>query len=251
MDWIGIVGGAVGGAFGGAIGWLLVAKYGKRDQRVRTVLMVLPVVLLGSFARQIAETPAVRDSISPPSRMDRMSRKYGALYDSPAFKAKIAGRDPQEARAVARDMAHAGLRRLPIADLETWNRLRLVLAGLSPGLCAGFWTGRVDPSELQASIEKLSDADFEGWVDLSMKAGQLELEGKTAAPGRPHSMEQTIQLVLARLPGTEAERFRKGALQGTSLEDSEACWSVKAVLKITGQLDPDNRELALRSLSEL
>src|SRR5712692_10276051 len=100
-------------------------RQGPGKRHLRTVLYVVPVVLLVSVGQQLARTRSLRDWTKLPSRLERVGRKYQEQIEgSAALKARLAGRNREQGRALARELTQAGLKRLPAVDLEKWNQIR-------------------------------------------------------------------------------------------------------------------------------
>jgi hypothetical protein len=179
MDAIGILAAAIGGAVGGLIGGLLASLlFGKGGNRNATVVIAMVfAIVCARIASEASHGDSLRDLVKPPTRLEKVMRKhYKELEATEGFKRMAKGLDAAAARTRGQELGHAGLKRLATSDLERWNRIKLTMAESSEHLCAGFWTGRIDPIEVQGTLEKLSDADMEDWTEVMMTAMKLELD---------------------------------------------------------------------------
>jgi hypothetical protein len=160
MDYYSILAAGLGGALGGALGALLLKVLGRDAQSAGgQALTLVPALLLATLFSQLGVGEKLRDVVSPPSRMERIVRRHSkALEANPHLKRRLeASSDKSQ---VGRELSHLGLRRLSMADMDTWHQLRARLAESSGAICAGFWTGRLAEAQLLAELDGLR------WVAL-------------------------------------------------------------------------------------
>ncbi len=250
MDIFDISAYALGGAFGAALGALLTTLGRLRwPPRVTAAASVVPVVVMATVVPNLGVAERLRDVAHPPSRMDLASRKYSRdLEASTPVKRRLEG--SADASAAARDLAHAGLRRLSIPELEAWNRLRERLAESSSVVCAGFWTGRVGQAELRVALEALDDAQLDDWFRVSTTAMRLEAESTAALP-EDTGLEGLVEELISRMPEGERPRMLAAFDSGVQLGDVDACWAMKTMFQTVAALSGSSREAALRSLAAL
>ena len=180
-----------------------------------------------------------------------MARYTDGMMDSPRVRERFRGVGVDGARAIGQELSHAGLKRLGAADLDEWNRVRLVMARHSPSVCAGLWSGQLDPLALVAELDKLSDADLDGWARVSGGAMRAELAATAPVTVDPGALAQTLLAAEGRVAEAERERFQHDLEQGNKLADDEACWAIETLMKTVAGMEPGPREAALRSLASL
>lgn len=250
MDYYSILAAGLGGALGGALGALLLKVLGRDAQSAGgQALTLVPALLLATLFSQLGVGEKLRDVVSPPSRMERIVRRHSnALEANPHLKRRLeASSDKSQ---VGRELSHLGLRRLSMADMDTWHQLRARLAESSGAICAGFWTGRLAEAQLLAELDKLDDQGLDDWFRVSMTAMLLEAESTAALPADT-GLEALLEQVMARLPEGERPRMLQAFEAGVGLGEAEACWAMKNIFQTVAGLSGAPREAALRSLAAL
>lgn len=251
MDYYSIAAAAVGGALGGAIGAVLGKKF--KNKTAQPVATVVPLVLLAQIVPLIANNPAIKNRIAPPSAFEKLILKGSEEFkDDPTFTNALKGMSGPEASAFTQQKARAGLKRLPYESLKNWNDLRLKLAEVSPALCAGFWTGKgLTGANLQEGLVKLQEDEAVTWVRNSMRAAALEIqEAPFEAP--PASAIQTgIESIAKGLSEPDRQRMDGVLGAGVNAPDEEACWTLKVLLKGAAALADNQKEQFLRALAAL
>jgi hypothetical protein len=107
-----------------------------------------------------------------------------------------------------------------------------------------------DASIILAEFEKVADEDLDSWGRLSANAVRASLAG-TTAPANPDALPTALRAIEAQLPKDQVDRFRRALDAGLSLEDGEACWAMKTIMKGVAGMEPIARQAALRALAAL
>jgi hypothetical protein len=220
-------------------------------QRPQLGISIVAIVIGVVVSQRVFTSQWLRDLIHPPSKIERALRKHlGILENSPGYKARMAGvKDRAQASAIGKEAAHQGLKRLPGSDLEKWNNLRARLADGSPNLCAGFWSGNLDGNELQATLERLPDAELDDWLRISTLAAKLDLDNEGEGPAPADALPHALDAIYKRLPADDSARFKKDVDAGLSLGKEEGCWAFKVLTKNVATLDQPLHEQALRAIA--
>ena len=249
-----ILSAAIGGGVGGALGALLakgiVPKSASPSRR--RLLALLPVLVGAALGAQFAAVTAKAPMSRPTSRVERAMLRYAEpVMEAPAVKRRFMAAGVDGARSLGQQLSHAGLKRLGAADLDQWNRVRLLLAASSRAICAGLWTGKIDPVALVAELEKLGEADLDGWARLSANAMRAELAATEPVTLDPEGAAKTLLAAQEHLAPADRERFGKDLEAGDKLPIDEACWVMEQLMRAVATLEPGPREAALRSLAAL
>lgn len=254
MNWLAVIGAGLGGAIGGALGAGLGAVFVKdpAHKKWRGVFAIVPIILLGQMGASLGKSQAVRNLLSPPTRLEKLVHKYGdPLFESSLFKERLAALPADQAAHPAQLWTHAGLKRLDADDLDAWNAIRLKVAKASKPLCAGLWTGKLDIGLFVSELQKLPDPDLDAWARLSVNAMRRELESKGVPSSDPKALGRAISAIRARLPAAAATRFDSDLKQGIAVSDDEACWAFVTLAGGAVTLESSEREGLLRTLAAL
>jgi hypothetical protein len=254
MNWTEVVFAALGGAIGGALGGVLAKALtrGSGNKSVATGVAVVPALLCAFLGAQLARSDALKDKLGLTTRVERFGRKYIIQLEAmDGFKARVAGKSTSEVRAESSQLSHAGLKRLSIEDLDRWNALRLRLSEQSAALCAGFWTGNVDPNTVMKELDALSDEELDDWERISIAAMRLEVENGAYAGADADAMARGLRQVTSHMDPATAMRFQSALAAGEKLGLDEACWTIKNLLTAASQLPVRDREPLLRAIASL
>jgi hypothetical protein len=242
------VGGGIGGGLGGLLGVVLKDKVRKESVSALTVALAVGFGMVGAT---LGKDQRVRDWFSPPTRLEVALRKYEPqMKASAALHARLEQADGKSVQQLGAELSHAGLKRLPIADLRRWNTLRQALANGSAEVCAGLWTGKSDTKTLLAVLEEWPDKDLDDWTRISTDAMRLEAE-QAPAPVDKDGFSKGLRALLQTLPVDDTARLQTAFRAGTGLASDEACWAVRVVMRGADTLQTPERDLLLRGLASL
>ncbi len=251
MNGMAILLAAIGGGLGGALGALAAARFAKGYPGASRALILVGVLVLADVGAQMANAQWFLDRVHPPTRAELVMRPYvKEIETDSAIKAKV-GTDPAQSEKLGRDLAHLGLKRLPAADLDRWNELRLLLSAESKPLCAGFWSGNFDALEVNRAIGALSDPALSDWYRISFEAMRLEAHSAVAPPVAADAITAGLAEVRKRLAEPDRSRFDKAVMQGQALSSDEGCWTVTTLMRGAKSLDNKARESLLRGLAAI
>jgi hypothetical protein len=252
MDLISILFDAAGGALGVGIGFLISQRFSKHfpGKNAKAISIVVPAVLFLSLSNSLSTNQHIRDIISPPSRIEKLSRTATkVLTDNPKFKNAVSRMTQEQTHPYIQQLSRQGIKRLSFQELKTWNELRIALAKNSSSICAGFWTGAINSQELMANIDKLNDRDLESWVTISMTAAVLELEQKSYTSPPDSAFEDGLKLIASKLQPEEIDKMSKTMTKGANANNNDACWTMLKLLEGVELLPPQQQEIFLRSLA--
>jgi hypothetical protein len=252
MNWTEVLLAGLGGGVGGGLAGLLAALFkGKVRKDLLSGLQVALVVVLGGVGAQLGKSQRVRDWFSPPTRLEVAIRKCEPrMMASAALRAHLGKQTAQGSHQAGAELSHAGLKRLPTADLRRWNTLRLALASSSAEVCTALWKGKADPKAMVAVIEDLPEKDIDDWARISTDAMILEAEA-APAPVDTEGFTKGLRALLQALPADQATRLQAAFGAGTGLAAGESCWAVRVVMQGAESLQPTERDLLLRGLAGL
>jgi hypothetical protein len=256
MNWTEVLlaglGGGVGGGFGGGLGALLgvVLKDKVRKESVSALTAALAVGL-GLVGANLGRDQRVRDWLSPPTRLEVALRKREPqIKASSALRARLEQAGAKGSQQAGAELSHAGLKRLPIADLRRWNTLRQALANGSSEVCTGLWTGKMETKTLLAVMEEWPEKDLDDWAQISTDAMRLEAEA-APVPVDKDGFSKGLRALLQTLPPDETTRLQTAFRGGIGLPSDEACWAMRVVMRGAETLQPPDRDLLLRGLASL
>lgn len=251
MDYISIIFAGIGGGLGGLIGYLISKKVSGKN--MKTIVMIVPMILLSRVSSEIAKSQQFKDKVSPPSRLELFAREStDTLKNNKNFTKAITGLSQKEVSAFIQQKTQQGLKRLPSSELLMWNDLRIKMAAENKNICAGFWTGKLNSQELKNTLEKkLSDEELKSWFSVSMQAATLELNQNSYVAPPETALQQGIQLIASTMKEDEVSRFSNALQAGTNLEDEEACWTMMQLLEGAKNFNKEDQENFLRSLASL
>jgi hypothetical protein len=244
----------IGGGLGAGFGYLISRCFSNRfsSQKAKAIVIVIPVILFGQLGSRLADNQNIQDIISPPSRVEKLSRtKLKMLVENPKFKNAISQMTAEQRHPYIQQLTKRGLKRLTFQELKTWNSLRIKMAKSSQLLGAGFWTGEINPKELAANLERLGDQDLSAWVDTIMAAAVSELEEKPFAPSPDPALQEGIELISSRLNPDEKARMAKVLESGVKANPADACWVMLILLEGVESFSQPQQEVFLRSLASL
>ncbi len=147
-------------------------------------------------------------------------------------------------------LVHDGIKRMDLAGLETWNRLRRKMISGSPGLCSGLWTGKMNEDNLFESFEKFSDQEMNEWVNFSIASAKSELNNTEVPIITALDFQAGVKKIMIDHPEEDRKRLEKVFAGGTTVGDDDACWAMKTLLNVD-KLEGAEREKYLRYISML
>ena len=225
---------------------LLIGVFGSRDLRAADEAPQ------SASAPAPAQAPPAEPKSPPPSPTPVPAAAADALND-PEIKKQLEGKTPEEAKAWGAQMSAKGLKRLPFDELVAWNDIRTKLAAGSPSVCAGFWKGGIDASQMQKALSSLSKDDLDRWTVLSTRAIVLEAKNVPYPPAAQDDVPQLMKYVMSQLGEADRTRFQTLASKGAGITDDEACWLMTTTMQALGRSGTDQaaRERSLRTLAGL
>jgi hypothetical protein len=238
----------VGGGFGAVIGYFIGKRFSNKT--ARTIAIIVPAVLFGQIANILSENQNVRDLISPPSRIDKISRTTAKiLADNQLFKSSVSRMTREQRRSYTQQLSGKGIKRLSFSELKTWNELRAKMAKNSASLCSGFWTSGIQAQELFANLEKLSDQEIQTFLTISMTAAVSELEQKPFTPPPDSALSDGMNAIAAKLSPKEIDRMDETCKMGIRADKSDACWIMLKLMEGVELLPQQQQEEFLKSLA--
>ena len=168
-----------------------------------------------------------------------------------AFEKALKGKRPDEARAVAQQLATRGVRRLSTGDLRRRAELLLEFTGRASATACGQWArGQAGRDDMVAMIAQLDSVALDAWVDLGMRATMAEVGQKPAAfPGTEADVSRVFQRFPTVMTQAESDRFRAVAAAFEHASAEDACWFGRQLYVAALALKPNDRDHALRTLA--
>ena len=170
-----------------------------------------------------------------------VNQQMAAALANPAvqkkFRAEMAkAKTMAERRALGESLgsqlSHDGLASLPLADLLTWNQLRLKIAESSPAMCAYYFDGGAVPqNDLGAALATLSDGEVRAWYRVMTKSMVLAAGGAPQGPGDQAIVQQGLARAAEKLPPADRERLDADLTAGTVGRPAESCFVMKTILR--------------------
>jgi len=152
-------------------------------------------------------------------------------------------------RRLGQDLVRRGIPRLSSQDLDEWNRIRIMMAERSDAMCAGLWSGTLTPDGVDSGLSTLGEPDLRAWLQVSSRAGILELEFASPVPVDPDALEEGLRAIALALPESERIRLAEVIQQGTAAKAVDACYATRVLLPGAQRLEPRLRERFLRALA--
>jgi hypothetical protein len=215
----------------------------------------------GSSADDFYHVPA--DAVMSAADRKRVERvanaRMGKLMKDPRIQKiitrEVKGADPDTAfargAAIGERMGRRGVARLPFEKLKVWSDVRLKLAGISPDVCAGLWTGNSTAAQLNEGFAKLDNDDLDAFFKVLADGMRLELDAdggdlpKTSATALGEGLNELVDLV----PKADAAKYARALKTGTLATRDEACAATRAVHGHWRDLKKTDGEDFLRALA--
>ncbi len=151
-------------------------------------------------------------------------------------------------QALFAELSAGGLARLPDAALGDFFATKRAVAGASPELCAGFWTGRIRPEVMMAALRRLPEDQQLIWIRSSALSAQLELHASSPPAHLPGAVvDQAITHMIAALDPEPRAAYLEVASNGAPTDD-EACAAFKALGQGLDKVSADERRLIIRGI---
>jgi hypothetical protein len=242
--------GALGGALGAGFWALAKRRGGPGMMRAALVATVVLIIAMGTAAtRQTALLDAVNEQLGLESRLEAMTHAGGRrLLASAKYRALVHGKSSTETMLIGAQTSARGIAFLDEPSLDEWVRIRTQLAERSVLVCAGLWTGALDPDTIQRALSELPERDMQAWVDLTIDASLRAVEASGEAPADAHAAIAGLEKVIAALPEGERDAVRADlSQQGLPIE--RACKLMKIVHAGIPALPKDLRYRFVRALA--
>ncbi len=250
--WYGAITGGIAGGMAG-LAAQIVRKKIVDDKKSKTVGAIVFVVLFFTI-RGVFALPSVVNTIA--ANFDKhhavklkLESKMQPLLDIPEVKSHLDA-NPSEGNTYMQKLVHDGLKRMDVAGLESWNRLRRKMINSSPTLCAGLWTGKVNENTLFDSLATFSEKEMDEWVNFSIGAAKRELDQTEVPIVTALDFQVGVKKIMIDRPEEDRKRLESVFATGTSVGDEDACWAMKTLLDVD-KLEGAERENYLRYVSML
>ncbi|MES2526539.1 MAG: hypothetical protein V4598_05605 [Bdellovibrionota bacterium] len=250
--WYGAITGGIAGGLAGLAAQIIRKKIADPKKSKSTGAIVFVVLfftirgifalpeVVNTFAGMFDKHHAVKQTLYT---------KMQPLIELPEVKSHLEA-NPSEAQTYMQKLVHDGLKRMDLAGLETWNRLRRKMINSSPGLCAGLWTGKVDENTLFDSLASFSEKEMDEWVNFSIAAAKKELNQDEVPIITALDFQAGVKKIMTDRPEEDRKRLEKVFAGGTSVGDEDACWAMKTLLDVD-KLEGAEKEKYLRYVSML
>jgi hypothetical protein len=152
-------------------------------------------------------------------------------------------------RELGAQLAAKGTARLSPVEFLQLTKLKLKLSEKSPKLCAGFWSGGIELSDLGAGLDTLTDEEIERWFVLSERATHLELYATTPLPRFPGKvLIEGFRDISAALPESEREPFVATLKQGAAASPAAGCQAYQQLTRGALTFPEARRDTFMRGL---
>lgn len=244
LDWVLALSSGIAGALA-ALASQLAQKKSKKHQALTFAVVFFAVQ--GFFA-----IPFIRNSIygmfdNRHLVKERLTTKMLPLLEIPEVK-KVFDENPKEAKATMNKLVHEGIKRLDPDDLETWNRLRKKMASISPAVCAAMWTGKMKEEDMFDTFEKMTEAEMDEWVGVSMKSIKKEIEDGEVPLVTAIDFQIGVEKILSKHPVEDAVKLKDIMTNGAGDKEEDACWAMKLLME-TENIEGSEKVRYLRYIS--
>jgi hypothetical protein len=231
---------------------------------MRLLVLTGALSLLAMVSRpvsaQMVSNPASEQTTSNPAAtqkadLARVQRATLRGLERPevqaAFEKALKDKKPDEARAVAQQLATHGVQRLSTGDLRRRAELLLEFTGRANTTACGQWArGQAGRDDMVAMIAQLDSVALDTWVDLGMRATVAEVRQKpTAFPGTEADVSRVFERLPTAMTKAEVDRFHAVAATFERASPEDACWFGRQLYVAALALKPNDRDHALRTLA--
>lgn len=223
-------------------------------------LVILSGLLITEAVRFVIPSQPSNMASAMPAKLDpqfkaSLEKIRVRLNSTPEFMALLRTMTPQEAVAKGVELAHHGLMKLSVPDLERWANINLLmLNSADPSACARFARPTAkDPEQIAISryvlLVQQSPAVIDDWLDLVYRAIFASLQQQPDHRPSQREIDAAMQRILTLLPEAQQKAIRLFVETPSKATDEQLCAGLKALTSASVAAPAPDRAVLVRALA--